>query len=132
MSTKVITPEQFEKAVISALAEYGDESSEKLENITKQTARDTSKALKASAPSGEEYARGWSHRAEGRSAYKLTHIVYNRTRYMLVHLLEKPHQTGGGTHPVGHYPTHTDYTGTVERIEKEYTEKYIQEVMAKL
>lgn len=128
MSNNVkVRPDQVEKAVLKALAEYGDESSAKLEQITKQASRNTSRALKASAPAGGDYARGWSHRALGRSSYKLTHVVYNRTRYMLIHLLEKPHATRFGT-----YPKHVDYTGEVARIEEQETQKYYEEVMAKL
>lgn len=127
-----VTPEQFEKAVMKALAEYGDRVTAMMERVTTDTARNAVKELKASAPAGGQYARGWSHKAQKGGSYKLTDVVYNRTDYQLTHLLEKPHKTGGGTHPVGHYPKHVDYTGTMARVEEEYTQKYIQEVMDRL
>lgn len=132
MSSSVITPAQFEKAVAKALAEYGDRVTAMMERITVDTARQSIRELKASAPAGGQYARGWSHKPQKGGSYKLSDVVYNRTDGQLTHLLEKPHKTGGGTHPVGDYPTHVDYTGTMARVEEEYKNKYIQEVMDRL
>ena len=39
MSNVRIKPQQFEKAVIKALGEYGDEANEKLEGLIKTAAR---------------------------------------------------------------------------------------------
>lgn len=124
----VVRPEQFEKAVQKALAEYGDDVLETMEGTTKSISRQTVSALKGSAPSGGQYARGWSHKAQKGGPYKLSETVYNRTDYMLTHLLEKAHPTGGG----GHYPKNVDYTGTIARIEDEYTNKFMEEVLSKL
>ena len=132
MSDMVVRPEEFEKAVMKAISDYGDRTLEMLESETKSTGRQTVKALKSSAPAGGQYARGWSHKPQKNGVYKTSDVVYNRTDYMLTHLLEKPHQTGGGSHAKGHYPSHVDYTGTIARIEKEYADKYVREVMAKL
>lgn len=128
MSTMVVRPENFEKAVQKALAEYGDIVLEKTEQAVKDNARQTVSALKGSAPAGGSYARGWSHKAQKGGPYKLSETVYNRTDYMLTHLLEKPHPTGGG----GYYPKNVDYTGTMARIEEEYTNKFMEEVLSKL
>lgn len=123
-----VRPEDFSKAVLKALAEYGDRTTEILEAETKAISRQTVSEIKKSAPSGGSYAKGWSHKAAKGGAYKLSETVYNRTDYQLTHLLESPHDTGGG----GHYPKNVDYTGTLARIEEKQTEKYINEVMAKL
>ncbi len=124
----MVRPENFEKAVLKALAEYGDDVLEVMESTTKSISRQTVSALKGSAPAGGRYARGWSHKAQKGGPYKLSETVYNRTDYMLTHLLEKPHSTGGG----GHYPKNVDYTGTIARIEEEFTHKYEEEVLSKL
>ena len=58
----------------------------------------------------------------------MSETVYNRTAPQLTHLLEKPHGTGGG----GNYPKNVDYTGTLARVEEEYTQKYMNEVLSKL
>ena len=126
---RTVKPEQVEKAILYALAEYGNEASEKLEGIVKTTARETSRALKQSAPSGGKYAKGWGQRMQGHGAYKKEAVVYNRL-YQIVHLLENPHATG--RYKGGHYPKKVDYTGTVERVEEEYTDKFYREVIEKL
>lgn len=123
-----VKPEDFSQAVLKALAEYGDKTTEILEAETKTIARQTVSEIKKSAPSGGDYAKGWSHKAAKGGAYKLSETVYNRTDYQLTHLLESPHDTGGG----GHYPKNVDYTGTLARVEEEQVDKYYDEVMAKL
>ena len=128
MSTIVIRPEEFEKAVMKALGQYGDHVTEVMEQETKSIARKTVKAIKGSAPSGGSYAKGWSHKMQKSGPFMLSDITYNRIDYHLTHLLEKPHDTGGG----GHYPKNVDYTGTLERIEEKNSQEYMQEVMAKL
>lgn len=122
----VVRPEAFEKAVMKALADYGDRTTEMLEATTKSNARQASSALKGKAPGGS-YSAGWSHKAQKGGAYRLSETVYNR-QYQLTHLLEKPHSTGGG----GHYPKNVDYTGTIARVEEEYTNKFMEEVLSKL
>lgn len=123
-----ISPDEFSKTVMKALADYGDKTLDILEAETKDNARQTVKQIKASAPAGGNYARGWSHKAQKGGVYKLSDTVYNRTDYQLTHLLEKPHATGGG----GHYPKNVDYTGTLARIEEEQTQKFVEGVIAKL
>lgn len=122
----VVSPEGFEKAVMKALSEYGDKTTEMLEATTKSNARQAVSALKGKAPGGQ-YSAGWSHKAQKGGAYKLSETVYNR-QYQLTHLLEKPHSTGGG----GHYPKNVDYTGIIAGVEEEYTNKYMEEVLSKL
>lgn len=127
MSSSVrVSPEGFEKAVMKALADYGEKTTEMLEATTKSNARQATSALKGKAPGGQ-YSAGWSHKAQKGGAYKLSETVYNR-QYQLTHLLEKPHSTGGG----GHYPKNVDYTGIIAGVEEEYTNKYMEEVLSKL
>ena len=130
MSNVHVRPEQFERAVFKALAQYGDDVLHIVESETKTISRQTASALKGSAPSGGQYGRGWSHKAQKGGPFKLSETVYNRTDYMLTHLLEKPHTTGPGGR--GHYPKNVNYTGTMARIEKEYGDRYYEEVIAKL
>lgn len=122
----VVRPEQFEKAVMKALAEYGDKTTEMLESVTKSNARQTASALKGAGLPGRDAE--WSHKAQKGGAFKLSETVYNRTAPQLTHLLEKPHSTGGG----GQYPKKVNYTGQIARVEEEYTNKYMEEVLSKL
>lgn len=129
MSNVKIKPQQFEKAVIKALGEYGDEANEKLEGLIKTAARDTRRELKATSPVNQgRYAKGWSNKAQKAGRFNLNQTVYNRTDYQLIHLLEKPHKTGGG----GNYPSKKDHTGIMARIEEEQTQRFYQEVLNKL
>ena len=125
-----VTPDQFSKELYKAIAEYGDEVFKKTDKVAKDIAREATSDLKSKSPVGRKgsYARGWSHRGTKDGAWGLRHVVYNRTDYQLTHLLEKPHETGGG----GHYPKNVDYTGTLAAIEEEYTQKYMEEVLSKL
>ena len=127
---RTVRPEQFQKAVLDAISKYGDDVLHMLEKETKTIGRQTVKAIKASAPSGGSYAKGWSHKAQKSGVFKLSDVVYNRTDYQLTHLLEKPHATG--RKKGGHYPKKVDYTGTLAAIEEEYANKYYQEVLSKL
>ena len=127
---RIVRPEEFQKAVMSALSEYGDKVLDVMEAETKSIGRQTARALKSSAPAGGSYAKGWSHKVQKGGVYKLSDTVYNRTDYQLTHLLEKPHATG--RKKGGHYPKKVDYTGNIARVEEEYTQKYYEEVLAKL
>lgn len=127
-----VTEEQFDDAVLKLLKKYGDDVYEILMEITKKTSRETAREIKANAPvlSGD-YAKGWSHKANKNGYSKYSETVYNRTDWQLTHLLEKPHDTGGG----GHYPNPQyghDHTGVIERIEQKHIDDYISEVMRKL
>lgn len=130
MSNKKVRPEQFASAVIEALGKYGDEVNEKLEVLTKDAARETRRELKATSPVGHtgSYARGWANKAIKAGRYNIRQAVYNRTDYQLIHLLEKPHETGIS----GYYPKNVDHTGIVARVEEQQTERYYEEVIAKL
>ena len=128
MRNRVITPEQFEKAVREAVAKYGDEVQDICEAAATKTARATASSLKRQAPTGGRYAKGWSHKKQRKGMTKFSDTVHNRTDYQLTHLLESPHETGGG----GHYPKNVDYTGTIAKVEKEYVAKYMAEVMTKI
>lgn len=122
----VVSPEGFEKAVMKAFAEYGDDVFETVQGAAKSAARQSASALKGASPG--EYAAGWSHKAQGNKITTFSDTAYNRTSPQLTHLLEKPHSTGGG----GHYPKNVDYTGIISRVEEEYTNKYMEEVLSKL
>ena len=50
----VVRPEQFEKAVMKAIAEYGDKTTEMLEATTKSNARQTASALKGAGLPGRD------------------------------------------------------------------------------
>ena len=126
---RTVRPEEFQKAVLEALSEYGDKVLDIMEAETKSIGRQASRELKGSAPAGGSYAKGWTHKVQKGGVYKLSDTVYNRL-YQLTHLLEKPHATG--RYKGGSYPKKVDYTGTIARVEEEYANKYYNEVISKL
>lgn len=131
MSTTTIKPAEFEKAVIEALAKYGDKVRDVSQSSAKSVSRQATSELKGTSPSGSgQYARGWTHKITENTSAGYTETVYNRTRYMLVHLLEKPHRTGPKRG--GHYPSKVDHTGIVAKVDDEYTNKFMEEVLSKL
>lgn len=130
MDTRIVRPEEFQRAVIKALHDYGDKVLGITETEVKSTGRQAVAELKGSAPAGGDYAKGWTHKVRKGGAYSLSDTVYNRTNYQLTHLLEKPHATG--RNKGGHYPRKVDYTGTMARIEAEFSNKFYQEVLSKL
>lgn len=126
-----VRPQDFENAVIKALGEYGDEVNEKLDKLTKSAARETRSEMKATVTGNTgRYAAGWSNKAKKGGRFNLAQVVYNRTDYQLIHLLEKSHDTGGG----GHYPRPggPNYTGEMKRVEEEQVNKYYEEVVDSL
>ena len=127
MSNITVRPEQFSKALQKALQEYEEHTMDVIQSSATDAARHTVSDLKASAPSGGDYGRGWSHKRQGNGRTAFAETVYNRI-YQLTHLLEKPHATGGG----GSYPKKADYTGTMARVEEANAEKYMTEVLNKL
>ena len=133
MSSVTVKPEEFSKAVKQLIEKYGDEAYDIAQECSKTAARQTVKEIKADSPVGKQgrYKRGWSSRAQKTASWGTSYVVYNRTDYQLIHLLEKPHDTGSGNR-LGHYPAHVDHTGIIARIEEEQTDKFINEVMAKL
>lgn len=122
-----IRPEQFSKAVEKALIEYEEHAMDVIQSSATDSARQTVSELKASAPSGGQYARGWTHKKQGNGRTSFSDTVHNRI-YQLTHLLEKPHATGHG----GHYPKKVNYTGTIARVEDKNAERYMTEVLSKL
>lgn len=128
MTTITVKPEEFGKTLQQLIAKYGDEAYDISVEASKKAARETVKAIKGSAPSGGDYARSWSHKAQKDGFASYNEIVYNRRHYQWTHLLENPHDTGGG----GHYPKNVDYTGTLAQIEEEHVQQFMEEVMRKL
>ena len=90
-------------------------------------AKESVQKLKNTSPRKTgSYAKGWAVKKQG----EMDAIVHNRTDYQLTHLLEKPHATG--RYKGGKYPKKVDYTGTIAKIEAEYTNKFYEEVLAKI
>ena len=126
-STIKVKPEQFQNALRKAMMDYGDKVYDIAEVASKNSARQTTRDLKANGPSGGPYARGWTHKKQGNGLTSYSETVHNRI-YQLTHLLEKPHTTGHG----GKYPSEKDHTGQIARVEEANAQKFMMEVLSKL
>lgn len=129
MSNVKVTQENFANAVQKLLEKYGDEAYDISQAAAKKSARETTSELKQVSPVGNNgsYARGWSHKAQKNGVTQYSETVYNR-QYQLTHLLEKPHETGGG----GHYPKNKDHTGIIARVEEQNVNRFVEAVISKL
>ena len=127
MSNIKVKPEQFQSALQKAMMDYGDEVFDIAQTASKNAARQTVSDLKASSPSGGQYARGWTHKKQSNGLTSYSETVHNR-QYQLTHLLEKPHATGHG----GKYPAKKDHTGNIARAENANVQKFMMEVLSKL
>lgn len=93
----------FADAVMDALEEYVEMTTEEFEEIAREVAKEGSKKLKQTSPDGAgsggkkgHYFAGWGVKYERRGANKFTFYIYNRKKPGLTHLLEKGHQLWQG------------------------------------
>lgn len=88
-------------AVLDALREYNNMTSEELESIAKQVAKEGTQKLRETSPKGAgskkgHYADGWGIKAVKKGANKFSFVIYNRKKPGLTHLLENGHQMRQG------------------------------------
>lgn len=98
-----VDAEHLGEAVRQALNDTRELTEEALRVSADKTAKEILSKTKSAAPvKTEKYKRGWSSKATkvpGRGAYGKT--VFNKSRYMLTHLLQNGH---GGPRPAGAKP----------------------------
>lgn len=110
MATRRIRVDDFDKALEDILAEYGDNVTEGTKAATEAVARIAVQEAKAKAP----YGTGKHHKAHYRTGITQRDIstrlvpgqvVYNRSKYQLVHLLEHGHalRNGGRARAFPHF-----------------------------
>lgn len=107
MSDVKIGMEGLEKAIKDALEETKALTEDALITATDKTAKETVKKIKADAPRRTgDYQKGWTSKTTtqaGRGRYGRT--VYNRTRYMLAHLLQNGHGGPRAARAIPHIPS---------------------------
>lgn len=124
-----IRPEDFQKTMRKIFEQYPDTAFEVSKQEAKTAARQGASELKRISPKRTgQYARGWSHKALRQNVMGYADIIYNRTRYQLTHLLEKPHKVNGP----GKYPKENDYTGMIAEVEEKYGTKFYEGTFEKL
>lgn len=92
MALKIQT-EQFAAAIADCLKTYTKEVEAEIEKAIDEVSEDCAKELRATSPKRTgRYAKGWRVHKDGQNK----RVVWNKDRYMLVHLLEKGHAKRGG------------------------------------
>lgn len=119
-------PSEMDKILLEELDEYFDLCVEDIQAAQQDAAKWAVKELRNSPKTPEntgDYREGWTtEKKKFRTGAKTT--IYNKTRYMLVHLLEYGHATvnGGRTKPQVH----------VEPVETEVGDKYMDALKRRL
>lgn len=117
--------DDFSAQMISALQEYSNTTSEQVEKILSDVAKEAQKKLKSTSPKNKgTYKKGWSVTIERRNG-KCVARIHNK-RYQLTHLLEKGHRSrnGGWVQARPHIATVNDWAA-------QETEKRIKEALGR-
>lgn len=97
---KVIQPDDFSSAISELLDEYGDEVRVAMKDAVRKAANNARKNVRgASLGNWRRYKSGWAVKFETTRLGIDAH-VYNKTKYMLAHLLEFGHLDAKGTRKV--------------------------------
>lgn len=89
--SKTIQPDDFSSAIGEILDEYGDEVRVAMRDAVRKAANTARKEIRAnSLPQWRKYKSGWAVKFETTRLGIDAH-VYNKTKYMLAHLLEFGH-----------------------------------------
>lgn len=94
---RTIRGQDLGKAIADSLREYTDEVTKGIRAEVDSAATDIKRDIQAKSPVGATgaYRKGWTITKQD-SKGVTTRIIHNKSRYMLVHLLEHGHAKRGG------------------------------------
>lgn len=111
---KTIQPSEFSSAISEILDEYGDEVRTAMYEAVKNTANKARREVRANSKGNwRRYKSGWSVKYET-TRLSIDAHVFNRTKYMLAHLLEFGHLNAEGkrvVEPMEHIAPVNNKTG---------------------
>jgi hypothetical protein len=125
MSSVTINPEQLEATIQGMLSQIPQKVDNIIEESAKKVSKEAVKQLRAKSPVGEgtpksgRYAKGWAVKKQGKSTF-----IWNKTDYMLTHLLENGHDVIVHGKKVGHY----DGKEHIADVERQVIEDMTEEV----
>ena len=124
MSGIKISPDQLQSTVQGMLAMIPQQVDNVIEEASDAVAKEAVKDLKASSPRGKtkksgRYAKGWAVKKVGKQR-----VVYNRTDYMLTHLLEFGHDTISHGKKRGHVGAKPH----IAKVEQNVQQRMVEEV----
>jgi hypothetical protein len=92
-----ISVDQLANEIAKGLAEYTKDIIEGIDDASERIVKNAVKELKAESPKKTgEYAKGWAKKTEKKFGETNSHIIYNKNKPGLAHLLEYGHAKRGG------------------------------------
>jgi len=92
-----ISVDQLATEIAKGLAEYTQDVVEGIDKASNKIASNAVKKLKADSPKDSgEYAKGWTKKTEKKYGETNSHVIYNKNKPQLTHLLEHGHAKRGG------------------------------------
>ena len=114
---------ELEKTASDILNDFSKRTRESVTAAVDKTASQVARKTKSASPvKTGKYKAGWASRVTEQSNVRYQKTVYNKSRYMLTHFLEKGH---GGPHPAGPHP-HIVKDDETEKIFEENMRKEIE------
>ena len=116
--------DELDKAVREELDSYSREVGEAVDNAVLRVAKRCLASIKANSPNrSEAYRKGWTMAKETMRS-RLLAVIYNRKRWLLIHLLENGHQKASGGRVSG-----TPHVGpAADQAERELVAEIIREL----
>lgn len=121
-----ISVDQLANEIAKGLAEYTKDIIEGIDGASERIVKNAVKELKAESPKKTgEYAKGWAKKTEKKLGETNSHIIYNKNKPGLTHLLEYGHakRDGGRVQGKSHIrPVEeqviNEFTAEVEKVVK--------------
>ena len=92
-----ISIDQLANEIAKGLKEYSQDVIEGIDEASERIAKNAVKELKSKSPKKTgEYAKGWTKKTEKKYGETNSHVIYNKNKPQLTHLLEHGHAKRGG------------------------------------
>lgn len=117
-----ISPDQLQSTIQGILSEIPQQVDNVIDEAAAKVSKEAVQTLKSTSPKrpgGGRYAKGWAVKKQGKSTF-----IWNKTDYMLTHLLENGHDVIVHGKKVGHY----DGKEHIADVERQVIEDMTEEV----
>lgn len=92
-----ISIDQLASEIAKGLKEYSQDVIEGIDEASERIVKKAVKRLKSISPKDTgEYAKGWTKKTEKKYGETNSHVIYNKNKPQLTHLLEHGHAKRGG------------------------------------
>lgn len=120
---QTVKPEGFQKAIQEMLAEIPQQVDNVIDEASAKVSKQAVQELKSTSPRGKgkksgRYAKGWTSKKDGSAT-----VIYNRTDYMLTHLLENGHDVISRGKKAGHVSGRSHIKPVEQKVIQDMTEE---------